>query len=181
LSSTPLPTEVRVHAVDARPAAILMEEVIREQSNDPACQLWLTTTAADTLFDTDESGLLVRIAPLDKSRQIVVPAALQPRLFHLEIFLQTAGHLGLSRMIPSMRHRFFWPRLAAAVIESVRQCTTCAKNRIKERSQASLSCSKHRTPLSTWRLTSWDLSRKPSMEIDSIWSRLTASQSLREL
>jgi hypothetical protein len=140
LSSTPLPTEVRVHAVDAGPAAILMEEVIREQSNDPACQLWLTTTAADTLFDTDESGLLVCIAPLDKSLQIVIPAALQSRLFHLENFLQTAGHLGLSRMIPSMRRRFFCPRLAAAIMETVRQCTNCAKNKIKERSQASLGC-----------------------------------------
>lgn len=40
-------------------------------------------------------------------------------------------------MIRSMRRRFFWPRMAADVTETVRSCTTCAKNRIKERTRTS--------------------------------------------
>jgi hypothetical protein len=40
----------------------------------------------ETGFDLDDNGVMVRIAPLDQYRQIVVPLALQPRLLHLEHF-----------------------------------------------------------------------------------------------
>jgi hypothetical protein len=74
--------------IDALPSAILQEELIREQSADPDCQKWLEDAREKKgrLFDIDPDGLLVRIAPLDQSRQIVVPLALQPRLLHLEHF-----------------------------------------------------------------------------------------------
>jgi hypothetical protein len=58
------------------PAAIQLDDFLREQAADAECRQWLTTAKADTPFDIDETGVLIRIAPLDKSRQIVVPAAL---------------------------------------------------------------------------------------------------------
>jgi Integrase zinc binding domain len=36
-----------------------------------------------------------------------------------------------------MRKQFFWPRMAAYIADTVRTCTTCAKNRIKERTHTS--------------------------------------------
>jgi Integrase zinc binding domain len=120
------------------PAAIQLDEFLREQAADAECRQWLTTAKADTPFDIDETGVLIRIAPLDKSRKIVVPATVQPRLLHLEHYPQTAGHPGVSRMIRSISRRFFWPRMAADVTETVRSCTTCAKNRIKERTRTSV-------------------------------------------
>jgi Integrase zinc binding domain len=99
-------------SIEALPSAILQEELIREQSADPDCQKWLDD-ARETkgrLFDIDPDGLLVRIAPLDQYRQTVVPLALQPRLLHLEHFPVSAGHPGVSRIIQSLRRRFFWPK-----------------------------------------------------------------------
>jgi hypothetical protein len=76
--------EAMALSIEALPSAILQEELIREQSAVPDCQKWLEE-ASETkgrLFDIDPDGLLVRIAPLDQSRKIVVPLALQPNLLH---------------------------------------------------------------------------------------------------
>jgi Integrase zinc binding domain len=126
-------------SIEALPSAILQEELIREQSADPDFQKWLED-ARETkgrLFDIDPDGLLVRIAPLDQSRQIVVPLALQPRLLHLEHFPVSAGHPGVSRMIQSLRRRFFWPKMAIDLTKTVSNFNSCAKNRVKERSRSS--------------------------------------------
>jgi Integrase zinc binding domain len=77
------------------------------------------------------------IAPLDQSRQIVVPLALQPRLLHLEDFPLSAGHPGVSRMIRSLRRRFFWSKMALDVTKTVSNSNTCAKKRLKKRSRSS--------------------------------------------
>jgi hypothetical protein len=127
-----------VLSIEALPSAILQEELIREQSADPDCQKWLAD-ARETkgrLFDIDPDGPLVRIAPLDQSRQIVVLLALQPRLLHLIHFPVSAGHPGVSRMIRSLRRRLFWPKMALDVTNTVRNCTTCAKNRVGKRSRS---------------------------------------------
>jgi transposase InsO family protein len=131
------PLDVVAATSSPMPTAIQREEFLREQAADAECQRLLNTPVTYTPFDINDDGVLVRIAPLDKSQQIVVPASLQPRLLHLEHYPQTAGHPGVSRMIRSMRRRFFWPRMAADVAETVRSCTTCAKNRIKERNRTS--------------------------------------------
>jgi transposase InsO family protein len=126
-------------SIESLPSAILQEELIREQSADPDCKKWLAD-ARETkgrLFDIDPDGKLVRIAPLDQARQIVVPLALQPRLLHLEHFPVSAGHPGVSRMIRSLRRRFYWPNMALDVTNTVRNCTTSAKNRVKECSRSS--------------------------------------------
>jgi Integrase zinc binding domain len=126
-------------SIEALPSAILQEELIREQSANPDCQKWLDD-ARETkgrLFDIGTDGLLVRIAPLDQYRQIVVPLAFQPRLLNLEHFPVSEGHPGVSRMIQSLRRSFFWPKMALDVTNTVRNCNTCANNRVKERSRSS--------------------------------------------
>jgi hypothetical protein len=60
------------------------EEIMPEQATDDLCRRMRNKTAARSLFDIDERGILVLVAPLDGVRQIVVPAAFVPRLLHLE-------------------------------------------------------------------------------------------------
>jgi hypothetical protein len=72
-------------SIEALPSAIIQEELIREQSADTDYKKWLED-ARETkgrLFDIEPDVILVRIAPMDQSMQIVVPLALQPRLLHL--------------------------------------------------------------------------------------------------
>ena len=131
------PVETAVFSVDPLPAALRLEEIIREQAADEKCQQYATTAGKDYLFDFEESGLLVRRAPLDGTVQIVVPKSLQARVLHLEHFPRTAGHPGVSRMFRSLRRRFFWPRMAVDVADTIRQCDVCSRNRIKERTRTS--------------------------------------------
>ena len=124
-----------VYLAEVRPAAIQTEELMREQATDPDCQRYSTYAGPDSLFDFNEDGILVRKAPLDGSRQVVVPASLQPRVLHLEHFPKTAGHPGITRMFRTLRKTFFWPKMAVDVATTVRECTVCAKNRMKERTR----------------------------------------------
>jgi Integrase zinc binding domain len=91
----------------------------------------------DCIIDVEEDGILVRIAPLDKSRQIVVPWSLRPRLLWLEHFPVVAAHPGVSKMYEAMRRRFYCRNMHKEVEETVRHCTVCAKNRVTERKRTS--------------------------------------------
>jgi hypothetical protein len=60
------------------PQALQLEEIIREQANDPRCRELTDLCGPDNLLDMNASRLLVLKAPLEGGEQIVVPAALQP-------------------------------------------------------------------------------------------------------
>jgi transposase InsO family protein len=60
----------------------------------------------------------------------VVPAAFDPRLIHLDHYPRTVAHPGVTRMLRTVRRTFFWPNMAEDVLETVRQCDACARNRI---------------------------------------------------
>ena len=113
------------------PDAVQIEELIREQTTDPECQTYAASAGQDSLFDYNAAGLLIRRAPLDGAVQVVVPAALQPRILYLEHFPRSVGHPGVTRMFRTLRKRFFWKKMAADVADTVRNCDACARNRIK--------------------------------------------------
>jgi transposase InsO family protein len=114
-SETIQDVEAAANAEEVLPQAIQTEDLILEQARDKECK--------------DFAAF--------KAKQIVVPASMRPKLLHLEHCPQTAGHPGSTRMFRSMRRRFFWPKMAQDVAETVRQCAMCAKNRIKERARTS--------------------------------------------
>jgi hypothetical protein len=51
-----------------------IEKIMRDQATDDICRRLRTKTSARSLFDIDERGILVRMAPLDGVRQIFVTA-----------------------------------------------------------------------------------------------------------
>jgi hypothetical protein len=122
-----------VMATDEVPLAITREEIRHEHAMDDECDALRMSQVKDGIIDVDEDGILVRIAPLDGSRQIVVPWSLRPRLLWLEHFPVVAAHPGVSNMYAAMRRRFYWRNMYMEVEETVRHCTVCAKNRVKER------------------------------------------------
>jgi RNase H-like domain found in reverse transcriptase len=60
------------------PQATQTEELIREQARDKECKAFAAFAGLDSIFDFNADGLLVRIAPLDKAKTIVVSASLRP-------------------------------------------------------------------------------------------------------
>jgi Integrase zinc binding domain len=89
-----------------------IEEIMREQAADDLCRRLRNKTSSRSLFDIDKRGILVRIAPLDGVRQIVVPAAFIPRLLHLEHYPRTVAHPGVTRMLRTIHRTYFWPNMA---------------------------------------------------------------------
>jgi hypothetical protein len=67
-----------IHAVETLPAAVLLEELIREQAADADCQKYAAFAGADSLFDFNDAGVLVRKSPLNGALQVVVLTVLQP-------------------------------------------------------------------------------------------------------
>jgi hypothetical protein len=65
-------------ATEEVPQAIIREEKRREQAIGDECDALRMSRFKDGIIDVDEDGILVRIAPLDGSRQIVVPCRYDP-------------------------------------------------------------------------------------------------------
>jgi hypothetical protein len=124
-------------ATEEVPQAISREEIRHEQAIDDECDALRMSRVKDGIIDVDEDGILVRIVPLDGSRQIVVPWSLRPRLLWLEHFPVVEAHPGVSKMHAAMRRRFYWRNMHKEVEETVRHCAVCAKNRVTERKRTS--------------------------------------------
>ena len=135
LALVTVPDEISVipSGLEAGVASITLDELREAQAADPDCQRFLSLTARAELFDLNDDGILVRIAPSDGSRQVVVPKVLVSRILFLEHYPPTVGHPGAHKMFRTIRRSFFWPQMVEHIYETVRQCDPCARNRISEK------------------------------------------------
>ena len=81
-------------------------------------------------FGFTEDGLLCRQVTHD---QIVIPHSLKPRVIHIQHYSRLAGHPGGRKLYMCTKRHMYWPALAVDCYATVRNCPTCAKNRIKLR------------------------------------------------
>jgi Integrase zinc binding domain len=126
-----------VMATEEVPLEISREEIRHEQAMDDECDALRMSQVKDGIIDVEKDGILVRIAPLDGSRQIVVSWSLQPHLLWQEHFPVVTAHPWVSKMYAAMRRRFYWRNMYKEVEETVRHCTVCEKNPVKERKRTS--------------------------------------------
>jgi transposase InsO family protein len=105
----------------------------RSKQNDPECQKFKAASSLNGLHDLDDRGILIRIAPSDGSKQVVVPKSLRSKVLYLEHYHTAVAHPGAHRMFRNMRRSFYWPHMEEDVYETVRQCDACARYRISER------------------------------------------------
>ena len=115
--------------------AVTIEDLMHAQTADDTCQRLLSLSSQLGIYDIDRRGLLVRIAPSDGTRQVVIPHTLVRRILHNEHYPPSAGHPGAHRMFLSLRRTYFWPRMAADIYETVSNCDACARNRIAEKAK----------------------------------------------
>ena len=75
-------------------SSISIEEFIETQATDSYCQQVRKEVALGTnkLFQINNPGLLVRIAPLDRAGQVLVPASLRATVLNLCHYPRMVGH-----------------------------------------------------------------------------------------
>ena len=117
------------------PTPVTFDEILHEQKTDSYCQTILSTQnpkLRSSFFEGDDA-ILRRKCPYDGQIQIVLPETLRPRVLKLSHHSLMAGHPGQTRLYNTLRRVYYWPHMAADVFATVRNCTRCAKNRIKLR------------------------------------------------
>ena len=119
---------------DALPAALTVEEIIREQRTDDFCQTVLARQHKDSHFFEDEAGVLRKRLPFSPEyAPVVLPTVLQPRALNIMHYAPAAGHPGQTRMYTTMRRLFYWPHMSADIFAIVRDCPSCSRERLKQR------------------------------------------------
>jgi Integrase zinc binding domain len=125
-------------------SALSAADLLSEKADDPEYQKFKDLLSLNGLYELDERGVLIRIAPSDgckqvvvpkslRSKVIVVPKSLRSKVLYLEHYPTAVAHPGANRMFRTMRRSFSWQHMAEDVYETVRQCDACARNRISER------------------------------------------------
>ena len=116
--------------------AISKDELITEQSRDPFCVKLARQLDRGKLipFDTDTDGILVRTN--EGWPQVVVPRSLVPRVLALAHRPQCASHPGETKLYRTLRRHFYWTTLSVDALMTVRNCVSCARNRVKLRRHA---------------------------------------------
>ena len=115
---------------------ITIPELLESQRADELCQIVISLQSRkhDSLFREGDDGVLRRTHPrISDVEQIVLPANLRPRFLKLAHSSKLAGHPGQTRMYNYVRKTYYWPHMAADIYATVRNCSTCAKNRLKLR------------------------------------------------
>ena len=132
-------TVVLTTEVAAGLTPISYDEIVQAQASDPDCLEFKRRLETDSSlpFVGNDKGVFCRLAPKDHSEQIVLPKSLRERALLLGHYPRMSGHPGGSRMYQTMRRTFYWPSMAMDVYNTVRQCSSCAKERIALRKHSS--------------------------------------------
>ena len=72
----------------------------------------------------------------DNTEQIILQKTLRRQASLLANYPRLAGHPGGSRMYQILRRSFYWPSMALDAYHTVRQCSSCTRERIKVRKHA---------------------------------------------
>ena len=118
------------------PVGLTKDELLEAQYNDEFGQTILTRQSRnlDTNFFEGNDGLLRRQHPTDPEIvQTVLPETLRSRVFALPLHTKLAGHPVQTRMCRHICETYYWPQINADVFKTIRNCTKCAKNRVKLR------------------------------------------------
>ena len=118
------------------PTKITIEEILEAPKTDSFCQNVLARQSKriDSAFFDGPDGLLRRRHPREPDiEQVLLPDTLHRRVLQQAHHAKLAGHPCQTRMYYNVLRTYYWPHMAAGIFATVRNCTTCAKNRLKLR------------------------------------------------
>ena len=126
----------RVPSIADVPVRLTKNDLREAQSTDDFCQTVLSRLSRnlDTHFFEGNDDLLRLQHPYySENVQIVLPDTPRPRMIDLAHHTVLSGHPGQTRMHRHIRETYYWPQISADMYNTIRNCTTCAKNRVKLR------------------------------------------------
>ena len=116
------------------PTPLTKEEILQGQKLYDFCQSVHTTQLSKkgTLYLEDEDGILCRRHPRDQTMiQAVLHSSLRHRLLRLAHHTPIAGNPGQTRLHRRLQRSYYWPHMPDNISTTVRECTSCAKNRLR--------------------------------------------------
>ena len=118
----------------------LLADIREAAQSDPVYRAALSSKQQDA--SASAPRLLVRrgLVYLGESDRLYVPAdpALRTRLLHECHDVPTAGHLGKDKTLEQVKRRFYWPGMDADVLQYVRTCDACQRNKPSQQVTAGL-------------------------------------------
>src|SRR6185312_12563789 len=118
----------------------LLADIKDAAQSDPAYRAALASKQQDATASSPR--LLVRrgLVYLGESDRLYIPAdvALRTRLLHECHDVPTAGHLGKDKTLEQVKRRFYWPGMDADVLQYVRTCDACQRNKPSQQATAGL-------------------------------------------
>ena len=116
------------------PKPMSKQEIVQKQKLDDFCQPVHTIQLSKKgiLYFEDEDGMLCLWHPRDQTMiQAVLSSSLRHRLLRLAHHTPISGHPGQTRLHRRLQRSYYWPHMAADISANVRECTPCAKNRLR--------------------------------------------------
>jgi len=130
LDAAPTPKKTVTFALSAH--GRLLADIKEAAQSDPAYRAALSAKQPKNATASSPQ-LRVRqgLVYLGDSDRLYIPAdaALRTRLLHECHDVPTAGHLGKDKTLEQVKRRFYWPRMDADVLQYVRTCDACQRNK----------------------------------------------------
>lgn len=138
LEATATPKKTVTFALSAQ--GQLLADIKEAAQSDPIYRAALSSKQQDA--SASSPRLLVRrgLVYLGESDRLYVPAdsALRTRLLHECHDVPTAGHLGKDKTLEQVKRRFYWPGMDNDVLQYVRTCDACQRNKPSQQVTAGL-------------------------------------------
>lgn len=119
----------------------LLADIKEAAQSDPAYRAALASKQQRNATASSPQ-LLVRqgLVYLGNSDRLYIPAdaALRTRLLHECHDAPTAGHLGKDKTLEQVKRRFYWPRMDTDVLQYVRTCDACQRNKSSQQATPGL-------------------------------------------
>jgi hypothetical protein len=79
-ASTHAAAQVIPSGTEGDVSALSTADLLSEQEDDPECQKFKAASSLNGLYDLDDRGVLIRIAPSNGSKQVVVRKSLRSKV-----------------------------------------------------------------------------------------------------
>jgi len=175
-------SSARLASLPARKwSAAFLEEVREAAEEDPQyekARKQVGTASADLALKDrkigekgrKDDGIRIQDDFLYRQEKLWIPAGTVQRVMESEHDTKVAGHMGQDKTIELIRRNFWWPKMNERIIDFVRSCPECQKNKVARHQPYGLS-SPLELPYAPWQSIAMDfITELPvSDECDQLW------------
>ena len=118
----------------------------------------------------EDAEIRIQDGFLYRKERLWIPAGTVQRVIESEHDTKVAGHMGQDKTIELIRRNFWWPKMNERIIDFVRSCPECQRNKVARHQPYSLS-SPLELPYAPWQSIAMDfITELPVSEgCDQLW------------